>query len=162
LRAKKKETFMARWAARAGAAVIFSAITVLSAAVCGSTASAEVRITGDGGGQVTAYLRRFRAVRDSGERVIIDGPCMSACTLLLAMVPRDRICVTSRAVLGFHAASYYNDASHTLVPTRSGSRLVTKLYPPRIQAWIEQHGGLSPAMMRLEGRELTALYHSCQ
>ena len=46
----------------------------------------------------------FTAVRESGERVIIDGPCLSACTLVLGVVPKDRICVTPRAVFGFHAA----------------------------------------------------------
>ena len=40
----------------------------------------------------------------SGERVVIDGPCLSACTLVLSTVPSNRICVTRRAVLGFHAA----------------------------------------------------------
>ena len=39
----------------------------------------------------------------SGEKVIIDGPCLSACTLVLSTVPSNRICVTKRAVLGFHA-----------------------------------------------------------
>ncbi len=35
---------------------------------------------------------------------MIDGPCLSACTLVLMTVPEERICVTRRAVLGFHAA----------------------------------------------------------
>src|SRR3954454_22912131 len=70
----------------------------------GQSASATVRITDDWGGQIGGYLDRFKSVRDSGEKVIIDGPCMSACTLVLGVVPGDRICVTSRARLGFHAA----------------------------------------------------------
>ena len=61
-------------------------------------------------------------MRDSGEHVVIDGPCLSACTLLTGIIPSDRVCVTQRAVLGFHAASYYDDASRSLVPTRQGSR----------------------------------------
>ena len=56
------------------------------------------------GGQVGPFLDLFEQVRASGERVVIDGPCLSACTLVLSMVPSDRICVTRRAVLGFHAA----------------------------------------------------------
>ena len=35
---------------------------------------------------------------------MIDGACLSACTLVLGIVPRERICVTQRAMLGFHAA----------------------------------------------------------
>ena len=74
----------------------------LSAAI--APLRAEVRILASPGGQVGPFLDLFEQVRSSGERVVIDGPCLSACTLVLSMVPNDRICVTRRAVLGFHAA----------------------------------------------------------
>jgi hypothetical protein len=95
------------------------------------TASADVRIVNDPGGAVSSYLRAFHEMRATGERIVIDGPCLSACTLLTGIVPRDHVCVTRRAVLGFHAASYYNDVSRSLVPTRAGTRLVMRLYPPK-------------------------------
>ena len=94
--------------------------------------------------------------------MIIDGPCLSACTLLTGIVPKDRVCVTHRAALGFHAASYYDDASRTLVPTHQGSELVMRLYPPEIRSWINKHGGLKPQLIMLRGRELSALYPTCQ
>jgi len=134
-----------------------------SAVVCAtvSAASADVRITSDPGGEVSSYLRKFQRIGESGQRVIIDGPCLSACTLLTAMVPRDRICITPRAVLGFHAASYYDDASRTLVPTRAGSSFVKSLYPVDIRHWIERHGGLTPTLIQLRGRELASFFDSC-
>jgi hypothetical protein len=46
-------------------------------------------------------MRRF-AIPASA--VAIDGTCASACTLLLGVIPHNRICVTPRAVLAFHAA----------------------------------------------------------
>src|ERR1700733_5217551 len=64
----------------------------------------EVRILGSPGGQVGPFIDLFDQVRASGERVVIDGPCLSACTLVLSLVPHERICVTRRAILGFHAA----------------------------------------------------------
>jgi hypothetical protein len=134
----------------------------LASVVIASVASAEVRIVSDPGGEVTAYLRKFHQIRDSGQRVVIDGPCLSACTLLTGIIPRGRICVTKRATLGFHAASYYDDATQTLVPTRSGSRLVMRLYPPEIRRWIKRHGGLTPRLIRLRGRQLAALYRTCR
>src|SRR5262249_8013230 len=67
-------------------------------------ASAAVRIRSSGGVEVGTYLPLFELVRKSGQRVIIDGPCLSACTLALSIVPHRRICMTPRAVLGFHAA----------------------------------------------------------
>jgi len=127
-----------------------------------SLASAEVRIVGDPGGEVAAYLQKFRAIRDSGERVVVDGACLSACTLLTAIIPRDRICVTRRAMLGFHAASYYDDASRQFVPTRAGSQRVMSYYPPEIRRWIDRHGGLTPRLIQLRGRELAAMYSACQ
>src|SRR5258708_9013817 len=72
--------------------------------VLASPAAAEVRILASPGGEVGSFLDLFERVRASGERVVIDGPCLSACTLVLSAVPNERICVTRRAVLGFHAA----------------------------------------------------------
>ena len=127
-----------------------------------SMAAADVRIVGDPGGEVSSYINRFEQIRASGERVVIDGPCLSACTLVTGLVPRDHICVTERAVLGFHAASYYDDVSRSLVPTRRGSRLVMSFYPPSIRHWIDRHGGLTPRLIRLRGHELASLYNTCR
>jgi hypothetical protein len=152
-----------RWRTAVSGALASAIISfVASSIVAPTVASAEVRIVGDPGGEVSSFIRKFEQIRDSGERVVIDGPCLSACTLLTGIVPRDHICVTERAVLGFHAASYYDDTSRSLVPTREGSRLVMRLYPAQIRSWIERHGGLTPRLIQLRGRELTALYHACQ
>src|SRR5207248_7260526 len=65
---------------------------------------AVVRIADDRGGRIGTYVDRYQGLRTSGETVIIDGLCASACTIVLGAVPHDRICVTSHANLGFHAA----------------------------------------------------------
>ena len=126
------------------------------------TASADVRIINDPGGEVASYLRTFYEMRASGERIVIDGPCLSACTLLTGIVPRDHVCITDRAVLGFHAASYYNDVSRSLVPTRTGTRLVMRLYSTEIRTWINRHGGLTPQLIMMRGQDLAAFYPPCQ
>jgi hypothetical protein len=69
-----------------------------------SSAFPAVRIYDDCGGHIGEYLAKYHALRVSGEQVVIDGICASACTMLLGTIPRDRICVTQRAVLEFHAA----------------------------------------------------------
>ena len=125
-------------------------------------AAADVRITSDPGGEVSAYVHKFHEMRAAGEHVVIDGPCLSACTLLTGIIARDHVCVTSRAVLGFHAASYYDDAARSLVPTREGSALVMRLYPPAIRSWINRHGGLRPQLITMRGRDLAALFPACQ
>ena len=62
---------------------------VAAAALCATLgcAHADVRILASPGGQVGPFIDLFDKVRESGERVVIDGPCLSACTLVLSMVP---------------------------------------------------------------------------
>jgi hypothetical protein len=152
-----------KWQVALAGAVASAVVGFVASSIAApSIASADIRIVGDPGGEVSSYVRKYEAVRESGEHVVIDGPCLSACTLLLGIVPRDHICVTRQAVLGFHAASYYDDASRSLVPTREGSRLVMRIYPAQIRGWIDRHGGLTPHLIELRGRELSAMYHTCQ
>jgi hypothetical protein len=124
-------------------------------------ANADLRILGSPGGRVKPYVRLFDAVRKSGERVIIDGPCFSACTLVLSIVPDDRICVTRRAVLGFHAARLLDDRGRLYAEPRS-TRLVLETYPEPVQQWIRRRGGLTPRLLLLRGRELAALVPLCR
>jgi hypothetical protein len=135
-------------------------IAALAGASTISPASATIRIAGDAGGQIGAYLARHQAMRQSGERVVIDGPCLSACTMVLGAIPRNRICVTSRALLGFHAA-YDLDQSGSQVTSRGGTSLLMNNYPRPIRGWIARRGGLSPEMKFLGGRELSSMYVSC-
>ena len=56
-------------------------IVLLAAAIAAlmfGSADATVRITDDMGGLMTEYASRFATVRESGEKVVIDGPCYSA------------------------------------------------------------------------------------
>ena len=126
-----------------------------------SSAHAEVRILASPGGQVGPFLDLFERVRDSGERVVIDGPCLSACTLVLSMVPTERICVTRRAVLGFHAARSI-DRRGRIYAEPEASALVLEAYPARVRSWIRRRGGLTSRLLLLRGRELAAIYPSCR
>jgi hypothetical protein len=124
-------------------------------------ARAEVRILASPGGQVGPFLDLFEEVRQSGERVVIDGPCLSACTLVLSMVPSERICVTRRAVLGFHAARSIDRRGRTYAEPEA-SQLVLEAYPTPIRSWIEHRGGLTSQLLLLRGRELKTMYRSCR
>jgi len=130
-------------------------------AVGAQPAAADVRILSSPGGPVVPYVRVFEAVRNSGERVIIDGPCLSACTLVLSVVPGNRICVTRRAVLGFHAARLLDDRGRFHAEP-GATRIVLETYPPAVQQWIRRRGGLSSRVLLLRGRELAAMYPLCR
>src|SRR3974390_994509 len=95
---------------------------------------ASERIANDSGGRIGTYLTKYEALRKSGQRVVIDGTCASACTLLLGVIPHNRICVTPRAVLAFHAAW---DPSLTGAQTNApGTKYLWSRYPDGVRRWI--------------------------
>ena len=124
-------------------------------------ADATVRIRDDMGGLMTEYASRFANMRESREKVVIDGPCYSACTMLLGMLTRDQVCVTPNAVLGFHAAWNFDDSGHK-VTSASATQALIDIYPPRIRSWLAKRGGLSPHMKYLRGSELASIYPACR
>jgi len=136
------------------------AATAAAALSSSPPAQATIRLANDPGGLIAAYQQRFAHARASGERIVIDGSCLSACTLAIGMVPREQICATPRAVLGFHAAWQ---------PTPFGGKTVSfpatqhmmNIYPPEVQAWIGRHGGLTPHMIFLRGQELASYVPAC-
>jgi hypothetical protein len=138
--------------------VVFTIVLAFSAMV---PAGADVRILSSSGGAVSDYLAAFARVRQSGERVIIDGPCLSACTLVLSTIPKNRICVTRRAVLGFHAPQKLDPRSGRMSRTPEATRIVTQSYPAGVRAWIKKRGGLTGKLIYLRGRELGSLYQRC-
>src|SRR4030081_3590141 len=81
-------------------------------------ARAALYITRDHGGYGTEYKSRYERIRDRHERVIIDGICNSACTMVLGIVPLNKVCVTPRASLGFHMA-YYDKATRFGIKVKS-------------------------------------------
>jgi len=124
-------------------------------------ARADVRILGSPGRHVGPFIDKFDQVREYGERVDIDGPCMSACTLVLSVVPHERICVTRRAILGFHAARSVDRRGRTYAEPEA-SQLVLEAYPGPVRNWIIRHGGLTSHLLLLRGRELSSMYRPCR
>jgi hypothetical protein len=137
------------------------ALTVLALiwAAC-SPASSAVLIRNDRGGQIGQYLQRFAEVRASGQAVVIDGECLSACTLVLGLVPPERICITDKAKLGFHAA-WAPDKKGKPITSATGTAVLWEFYPPKIHRWLKKRGGLTPKMVFLEGQQLERMYKAC-
>lgn len=138
-------------------AIIAGALFVASGV---SSAHATMLISEDRGGQIGHYLQTFATLRSSGERVVIDGNCLSACTLVLGLVPRERMCATDRARLGFHAA-WMPDETGRPVTSPMGTQALWNIYPPRVRHWLNRHGGLSRKMIFMQGHELAAFVPAC-
>lgn len=142
---------------------LYAVACALTAVVFHATAtpaSAAVIIAADNGGRMGEYAARFLQVRQSGERVVIDGVCLSACTMVLGLVPRDRICATRNAVLGFHAA-WQPDGEGGRITSPPATRALMETYPRVIRAWIARRGGLTSRMIFLRGADLAAIVPSC-
>jgi hypothetical protein len=126
-------------------------------------ARAELRITDDHGGYVSEYKAKYERIRDSHERVIIDGICNSACTLVFGIVPLNRVCVTPRAILGFHEAYY--DKAFTFgikVTSTAGTSDMMSYYPDTVKDWIRRNGGLTTEMKKIKnGGELWKIVDPC-
>ena len=121
---------------------------------------AAVRIADDRGGQIGSYVTKFQRLRSSGQSVIIDGLCASACTIVIGAVPHDKICVTSRAALGFHAAYDFGKNGRTFT-NRGATMMLYSMYPRPVRRWIVARGGLTPQMIFLRGKLLQAMYRPC-
>jgi hypothetical protein len=129
--------------------------------VCFNPALGEVRIEASTGGVVSDFLELFAVLRQSGERIVIDGPCYSACTLVLSTIPHNRVCVTRRAILGFHAPRLVDNYGREYFAPQV-TRVMIAAYPAPIRSWISRHGGLTQRPIFLRGRELMALYPLCR
>jgi hypothetical protein len=126
-------------------------------------ARADLRITRDHGGYVDQYKAKYERIRQRGERVIIDGICNSACTLVFGIVPANKICVTPRASLGFHQAYY--DKAFTFgikVTSSEGTSDLMAYYPQPVKDWIRRNGGLTVDMKKVRnGVDLWKIVDPC-
>ena len=100
--------------------------------------------------------------------------CIAACTLAVGILPPSRVCVTPQAVLGFQAA-WNSPPGMTVIgrplrlsipaadriPNDKATQALMDLYPPVLQQWINQHGGLTPKLILLRGKELAAIVPKC-
>jgi hypothetical protein len=134
------------------------AAVVLLASVGASRA--VVRIADDRGGRIGTYVDKYQGLRSSGETVIIDGLCASACTIVLGAIAHDKICVTSHAMLGFHAAWDFG-ANGRAITNPEATQMLYSMYPSPVRRWIAARGGLTPRMIFLRGKQLQTLYKPC-
>ena len=121
---------------------------------------AVVRIREDRGGMIGNYVDKYKRLRGSGETIIIDGLCASSCTIVLGAIAADKICVTSNAALGFHAAWDFGRNGRTITNPKA-TQMLYSMYPRPVQRWITARGGLRPHIIFLRGKALQALYKPC-
>lgn len=114
------------------------------------------------GGVILEFITDYDELRRSGRLVIIDGLCVSACTLVVGLIPHERICVTPFARLAFHSAWVNTMAGPRF--SREGTRLIWQLYPERIREILRERGwdgGEHPSLIYIESEDLQKLFRVC-
>jgi hypothetical protein len=102
------------------------------------TTPPTVAIFNDQGGMVDKYDIQFRVIAEAGGPVKVFGPCSSACTLVVAHVPKDRLCFGEDASLNFHQARY--TTNNAIAPEIT--KWMISRYPEEIRNWIAAQGGV--------------------
>ncbi len=112
------------------------------------------------GGDIEEFDARYQKIRKSGAKVVIDGLCLSACTIV-ASLPKSQVCVTSKASLGVHLATSGNERGE-YVDYEYTKWAVKKYYPQPMQDWINSHGGLEEEPKYIKGKDLLAIFDPCK
>ncbi len=136
-------------------------VSLLLLAGCAGTIGLgqTVTIKDDPGGVITNFQKKFQRWRAQGKFVIVDGYCGSSCTMVAGMIPASNLCVTPRAVFGFHGSWVFCGKCENPKDTH----LMTDTYPPALNAWLEQHGGLKSYkhMIYLRYPETSQFFRMC-
>lgn len=90
-------------------------------------------IEGSPGGIIDLFIAEANDLKDAGTPVIVDGPCISACTLLVD-IDRANVCLTTNAAFGFHQSSF----NHGDGTVEHGQ---VSYETPGLDAYIKAHGG---------------------
>src|SRR6266446_79730 len=90
-------------------------------------ASHAATIRHDMGGSVAAYHGKYNGMRAQGERVVVDGHCVSSCAMVLGL---RNVCATPRARFFFHGA--WNRTPYGPTDNVRGSQVMWSSYPARV------------------------------
>lgn len=106
----------------------------------------------DGGGLVEAYRVSLQMFERAGYDVAVDAECVSACVLIFAVFPTERVCVTPKARLGMHLVQ-------ALTPRGPRpDRKLTTLFMSGLPRWLqEETAKLGPLQLKPKFVEYDAL-----
>jgi hypothetical protein len=105
--------------------------------MAGSAYAEKVYYLHDPGGNVSEHYFTYSQVNKDYDRVVIDGQCKSACTMVLGVVPLNKICITPGGYFMFHAAHH---GDRTLNPATTQQMMAA--YAPAVRGWVIRHHAL--------------------
>jgi hypothetical protein len=94
------------------------------------TSAGAATINDDRGGLIRNYLDRWAEIKSSGEKLILDGLCLSACTMFTSL---PNTCITEKVILGFHQGT-----------NPRATRTMRLMWPERLKQLVDSKGELAP------------------
>ena len=119
------------------------------------------------GGSVAEHWQRWLKLAGSGNEVEIRGACVSACTLIMAHIPSDRLCFGENASLQFHPSRDPKTGEPDVSNALGSTQWMINQYPQDIRLWIKNKGGWEKMalgqMWTLDASELWRMgYRKCE
>ncbi len=121
----------------------------------------RVVIRNDPGGFINRFAKKYKRWDRQNKLVVVDGYCGSSCTMAIGMIKRQNLCVTQKAVFGFHGAWVMSVFGKQEL--RSQTHLMTEQYTDDVRAWIDAKGGLSTykKMLYMKYPETMRFFRMC-
>jgi hypothetical protein len=119
------------------------------------------------GGVIFEHWQRWMKLAGSGDDVEIRGACASACTLIMAHIPSDRLCFGENGSLQFHPSRNPKTGEPDVSSAVGSTQWMINQYPQDIRLWIKNKGGWEKMaleqMWTLDAKELWSMgYRKCE
>lgn len=115
------------------------ALALVLAIGAGAARAAHV-ITFSPGGVMWDFIQEFQKLREARTPVVVDGLCLSACTIMLGILNNEQVCVTNRAIFGFHSARFVTGDY-----AEEATRMLWEMYPDQVRALLRERGWNGPS-----------------
>ena len=104
----------------------------------------------DAGGVVVKYVDAVAKAIATGRQVKVRGNCWSACTLYLALVPMNKLCVYPSASFHFHAPYSIINGEKVLAKPTYQTWFLSQ-YPNKVHMLLAAQGGLTEDWIHASG-----------
>jgi hypothetical protein len=132
-------------------------ISLLAGAFLFAThASATVVITRDPGGFIEYFVHKYEVIRASGDQVIVAGPCLSSCTMMLGIIPDSKICATPHGLFGFHSGMEMLPGQQRRYSS-FWTQVMWRGYPERVRNLLRSrgwNGGPHPGLIMIRATDI--------
>jgi hypothetical protein len=120
-------------------------------------AEAHYYIKNDPGGRLDKFIAKYKKLTRQKEKIVVTGYCNSSCTLMLGIIPRERVCVRPGATLGFHSSYIWPSFYYA-----KGTLEMWAHYPEDVRALIREKGwdgnSKHPNIIAIDG---ALIYQKC-